>query len=50
MFGSTVAVVLDAGPIEERERSSTIVDARGKVPVLVRDGSVEWDSVLRSLR
>ena len=50
MFGSTVAVVLDAGPIEERERSSTIVDARGKVPVLVRDGSVEWNSVLRSLR
>lgn len=50
VFGSAVAVVLDAGPIEETAKASTIVDARGEVPVLLRDGSVEWDSVLRSLR
>jgi len=49
MFASTVAVVLDVGPIEERAKPSTIVDARGEVPVLLRDGSVGWDSVLRSL-
>ena len=50
MFGSTVAFVLDTGPVEARAKASTIVDARGDVPVLLRDGSVAWSSVLRSLQ
>ena len=48
VLGSAVALVL-----EQRERltgaASTIVDARGVRPALLRDGAVPWDRVLQSL-
>ena len=47
-IGSELAVVVDGGPARGG-RPSTIVDARGDVPVLVREGVVAWDRVLQSL-
>ena len=43
--GSELACVLDAGPAEVTT-PSTIVDARGPAPVLLRPGAVAWDRVL----
>lgn len=48
-LGSSVALVLDGGPAPAAE-PSTIVDARGASPVLLRPGVVAWDRVLESLR
>ena len=48
IFGTTVDVVLDAGPTPGGA-PSTIIDARGDVPRLVREGVVPWDRVLQSL-
>lgn len=48
IFGATVDVVLDAGPTPGGS-PSTIVDVRGDVPRLVREGVVPWDRVLQSL-
>ena len=47
-LGSGLAVLVDGGPARGG-RPSTIVDARGEVPVLVREGAVTWDRVLQSL-
>lgn len=44
-----VALVLDAGP-SPGGLASTIVDARGSEPVLVRSGVVPWSRVLESLQ
>lgn len=40
--------VIDGG-VTPGGRPSTIVDARGAAPVLVRDGALAWDRVLESL-
>lgn len=48
IFGMTIDVVLDAGPAPGGA-PSTIIDARGAVPRLVREGVVPWDRVLQSL-
>ena len=47
-LGSAVALILEqstalTGP------PSTIVDVRGRLPLLVREGAVEWERVLQSL-
>ncbi len=47
-LGSELAVVIDGGPTRGGA-PSTIVDARGAAPVLVREGVVGWDRVLQSL-
>ena len=47
-LGSAVNIVLDAGPTPGGA-PSTIVDARGTLPILVRAGIVPWDRVLQSL-
>ncbi len=47
-LGREVALVVDGGPTAGGP-PSTIVDARGDVPVLVREGVVPWDRVLQSL-
>jgi L-threonylcarbamoyladenylate synthase len=47
-LGPELAVLVDGGPARGGA-PSTIVDARGDVPVLVREGAVEWDRVLQSL-
>lgn len=47
-FGEHVAVLLDAGPAPGGP-PSTIVDARGERPTLVRTGAVPWSRVLESL-
>ena len=44
-----VDAILDGGAAPGG-RASTIVDASGRVPVLVRDGVVPWERVLRSLQ
>ncbi|MXY16232.1 MAG: hypothetical protein F4Y57_04340, partial [Acidobacteria bacterium] len=46
--GRDLACVLDAGPAEVTT-PSTIVDARGPAPMLLRPGAVAWDRVLNSL-
>lgn len=46
-LGPGVALVLDDGP-SASPAPSTIVDARGETPVLVRRGAVAWDRVLES--
>jgi L-threonylcarbamoyladenylate synthase len=45
MFEGGVDVLIDAGPTPAG-RPSTIVDATGDTPVLVRDGAVAWERVL----
>ncbi len=47
-LGRELAVVVDGGPARGGP-PSTIVDARGAAPVLVREGAVPWDRVLQSL-
>ena len=47
-LGDELALALDAGPTAGGE-PSTIIDARGEVPVLIRTGVVPWDRVLQSL-
>ena len=47
-LGSELAVLVDGGPAPGGA-PSTIVDARGDAPVLVREGAVAWDRVLQSL-
>lgn len=47
-LGDAVALVLDAGPAPGGA-PSTIVDARGAAPVLVRAGAVPWERVLAVL-
>ena len=47
-LGSSVALVIDAGP-SGHTVPSTIIDARGDVPVLLRDGVVAWDRVVQSI-
>ena len=47
-LGADVALVLDAGPTPGGQ-PSTIVDARGDEPLLLRDGMVPWDRVVQSL-
>ena len=47
-LGDDVSVILDAGPAAGGP-PSTIVDARGDDPVLLREGAVPWDRVLQSL-
>ena len=47
-LGDAVALVLDAGPTLGGH-PSTIVDAQGDCPVLVRAGAVAWARVLESL-
>ena len=46
-LGPGVALVLDDGP-SASPAPSTIVDARGETPALVRRGAVAWDRVLES--
>lgn len=47
-LGDGVAVVLDGGPAAGGQ-PSTIVDARGDRPRLLRAGAVEWERVLESV-
>ena len=42
-------LVIDAGPTPGGA-PSTIVDARGRAPTLVREGAIAWDRVLESLQ
>jgi L-threonylcarbamoyladenylate synthase len=42
-------LVVDAGPTPGGA-ASTIVDARGDAPVLVREGAIAWERVLHSLK
>ena len=46
-FQSKVALLLDGGKIENT-RPSTVVDARGEKPKLLREGMVDFDSVVRA--
>ena len=48
-LGPTVALLLEH-PTPLEGAPSTIVDARGESPVLLRAGSVAWDRVLQSTR
>jgi tRNA threonylcarbamoyl adenosine modification protein (Sua5/YciO/YrdC/YwlC family) len=45
-LGGAAAFALDAGP--GTARASTIVNATGDSPVLVRAGAVAWEDVLRA--
>ena len=47
-LGSDLFVLVDGGPVRGGP-PSTIVDARGDTPMLVREGAVGWDRVLQSL-
>lgn len=47
-LGREVPLVVDGGPTAGGP-PSTIVDARGGAPALVREGVVSWDRVLQSL-
>lgn len=47
-LGAWIAVLVDAGPAPGGP-PSTIVDARGPQPVLLREGAVPWTRVLESL-
>lgn len=47
-LGDAVALIVDAGPAPGG-LPSTIIDARGDRPVLVREGAVPWARVLESL-
>jgi len=47
-FGDGIDVLIDAGPTPGG-LPSTIVDAAGDVPVLVRAGAIAWDRVLEFL-
>ena len=47
-IGSDLSVVLDGGTTG-LTAPSTIVDVRGDHPILIRAGSVPWDSVLESI-
>lgn len=47
-LGSDLCVLVDGGPARGGP-PSTIVDARGDTPMLVREGAVGWDRVLQSL-
>ena len=47
-LGREVSLVVDGGPTAGGP-PSTIVDARGDAPTLVREGVVPWDRVLQSL-
>jgi len=44
-LGGVLDVLIDAGPTPGGE-PSTIVDATGRVPVLVRAGAIAWERVL----
>jgi len=46
-FQNKVALLLDGGKIENT-RPSTVVDARGEKPKLLREGMVDFDSVVRA--
>lgn len=46
-FQNKVALILDGGKTENT-RPSTVVDARGEKPILLREGMVEFDSVGRA--
>lgn len=46
--GAGLAVLVDGGPAPGG-LPSTIVDARGAAPALVREGAVSWERVLQSL-
>ena len=46
-FQNEVELVLDGGRLENT-RPSTIVDARGEKPKLLREGMVDFDSVVRA--
>ena len=47
-LGCEVSLVVDGGPTAGGP-PSTIVDARGDAPALIREGVVPWDRVLQSL-
>lgn len=47
-LGSELDVLVDGGPARGGA-PSTIVDARGDAPALVREGAVGWERVLQSL-
>lgn len=48
-LGERIDLLLDTGP-SPGGPPSTLVDARGGAPVLVRAGAIAWDRVLRSLQ
>ncbi|MGH9331019.1 MAG: L-threonylcarbamoyladenylate synthase, partial [Vicinamibacterales bacterium] len=48
-FGEDLDAVVDAGPAPGGA-PSTIVDARGNAPRLVREGAIAWAAVLESLK
>lgn len=48
-LGAEVDAIVDAGPARGGA-PSTIVDARGAAPRLVREGAIAWTRVLESLR
>lgn len=48
VFDAKLALVLDGGPARA-VTPSTIVDVRGSVPQLLREGAVAWGHVLESL-
>jgi L-threonylcarbamoyladenylate synthase len=48
-FGADLDAVVDAGPAPGGA-PSTIVDARGEEPRLVREGAIAWAAVLESLK
>jgi L-threonylcarbamoyladenylate synthase len=48
-LGDALGLALDSGPAPGAA-PSTIVDARGRVPRLIRGGPIAWDRVLESLK
>ena len=46
-FENKAALILDGGAIENIQ-PSTVVDARGEKPILLREGMVEFDSVVQA--
>jgi L-threonylcarbamoyladenylate synthase len=48
-LGADLDAVVDAGPARGGA-ASTIVDARGEAPRLVREGAIAWAAVLESLK
>lgn len=47
-LGESVPVVIDGGPSPEQR--STVIDATGEEPHLIREGSISWDDALAALK
>ena len=47
-FGATIDLIVDDGEVRA-DRPSTVVDARGSEPKLVREGIIAWEEIQRGL-